>query len=122
MGDQGLGEELVGRRDVASRRDEQVDYLTMVIDGAVDVAPSAGDLHVRFVKKPSSTNGVAVGSCGVDQKRGETLDPSVDCDVIYLDPTFDQQFFDVAKGEPVSEIPAHSQQDHFRRKPVASER
>ena len=49
------------------------------------------------------------------------MNPSVDRDVINLDPTFGQQFFDVSVGQSISQVPADRQQDDIRRKPEASE-
>jgi hypothetical protein len=48
--------------------------------------------------------------------------PPVDGDVIDVDATLGEQFFDVPLRESVAEIPAHGQQDHVRREPVAGER
>ena len=46
----------------------------------------------------------------------------MDGDVVDLDATFKQEFFDVSIRESVAEVPTHSQRDHLRRKPVAGER
>jgi hypothetical protein len=48
--------------------------------------------------------------------------PPVDRDVIDLDATLGEQFFDVAVGKAVAEVPAHGQQDHVQREPVAGKR
>ncbi|MFT5531597.1 MAG: hypothetical protein ACI91O_001624 [Candidatus Poriferisodalaceae bacterium] len=61
-------------------------------------------------------------SGGVDEEGSEALDPLVDGDVVYLDPTFDEEFFDVAVGESVAEVPAHGEHDDLGWKAVASER
>lgn len=36
--------------------------------------------------------------------------------------TLGEQFFDVAVGQPVAEIPPDGQQNHIRREPVAGKR
>lgn len=50
------------------------------------------------------------------------LDSSVDGEVIDFDAALCQEFFDVAVGQSVSEIPADSQQDDFGWEPITSER
>ena len=63
---QGCGKERSGRRDVASRGDEDVYDLAVFIDREVEVAPSPGDFDIGFINKPASTDCVAAGSGGVD--------------------------------------------------------
>jgi len=45
----------------------------------------------------------------------------MDRDVINLDASFGDEFFNVAVGEPGTQIPAYRQQDHIRRKPETHE-
>ena len=61
------------------------------------------------------------GSGRVDEQRGEPLHPAVDSDVINGDTAFGQQFFDVAIGKPVAQIPPHRDHDHIRREAEACE-
>jgi hypothetical protein len=35
------------------------------------------------------------------------FNPAIDRDVVDTDPSFDQQFLDVAVGQPVAQAPAH---------------
>ena len=49
------------------------------------------------------------------------LDLAADRDVIDFDDAFGQEFFDVAVGESVSEIPTPGQHDDFGRESVARE-
>lgn len=41
--------------------------------------------------------------------------------MIHLDPALDQEFFNVAEGQSVSEIPPDSQHDDLRWEPVTRE-
>jgi hypothetical protein len=77
------------------RRYQYVDDLPVLVDGAVDVAPHAGDLDIRLVDVPPITGGVAAEPSDVDEQRREALDPPVDGDVVDLDAAFDQQFLDI---------------------------
>jgi hypothetical protein len=49
-------EAAAGRRRVAPRGDEDVDDLPELVDGPVEVAPLAGDLHRRLVDLPAISN------------------------------------------------------------------
>lgn len=57
-----------------------------------------------------------------DDLGGETLNPAVQRDVIYLDPPLGQQLLEIPIRQPEPEIPPHRQQDHLRRKPETRER
>lgn len=91
--------------------------LAGLIDGSVDVAPSAGHLHLGLVREPTIADRVSARSGSVREEWGEMLDPPVDGDVIDLDPAFTEEFLDVAVGEPIPEIPADGEDDDLRREP-----
>ena len=60
-------EERLGRSNVASLRNEYVNHLAVFIDGSVDVAPLAGNLHVCLVDEPASANAASTRLSGVDE-------------------------------------------------------
>ena len=91
--------------------DEHVDDLPGLIDCAVDVAPPAGDLHIRLVDAPAGTDRVPAGTCGVSQQRRESLHPAVNADVVDLDTSLGEQLFDVAIGQAVARVPADRKDD-----------
>jgi hypothetical protein len=94
----------------------------VLVDGAVYAAPDAGDLDVGFIDEPALADTVPARPSRVDDQRSEALHPPVDGDVVNFDAALSQEFFDVAAGQPVPEIPAHRQQDHLRREPEAGKR
>jgi hypothetical protein len=53
--------EPAGSRHVPPWRDEYVDDLAELIDRAIDVAPTAGDLDIGLVDLPAVTDSVAAG-------------------------------------------------------------
>ena len=81
---------------VAPWGDEHVDDLAELVDRAVDVAPPAGDLHIGLIDPPTVPDRVAAGPGGLGQQRREPQHPSVDGDVVDLDPAFGEQLLDVA--------------------------
>ncbi len=50
------------------------------------------------------------------------MDPAVDGDVIDLDASFGEEFFDISVGESVSEVATNSEHDDLRLESVAAER
>jgi hypothetical protein len=52
----------------------------------------------------------------------EALDPPIDTDVIDVDPTVTQEFFDVAVRQSVPQIPAQGEDDDLGREPKTDER
>jgi hypothetical protein len=60
----------------------------VLIDRAVHVGPTAGDLHVRLVDEPPVTGRVAGRAGGVGELERESSHPPVDRHVIDLDTAF----------------------------------
>jgi hypothetical protein len=117
MGNQCAFEERSGRRDVSALRDIDVDDLAVLIHSPVVVTPDTGDLDIGLVHEPSIADAVTARPRRIDQKRREALDPSVDGDVINLDPTFGQEFLNVSIRKAVAQVKADRQQDHLWREP-----
>jgi hypothetical protein len=57
------------------------------------------------------------GADGVGVQRCEPLHPPVDGDLVDLDTTFGQQFFDVSIGQSVAEVAPDRDRDHLRWEP-----
>ena len=49
------------------------------------------------------------------------LDPPVDRDVVDLDPALAEKLLDVAIRQPVTQMPAHGEDDDLRREPEPGE-
>jgi len=118
---QRAGEEPAGGRQISFLRDQHVDDLPELVDGAVQVNPPTGDLDVGFIGEPAIARGVSARPSRVDQQGREALYPAVDRDVVNGDTALDKQFFDVAVGQPVAQIPAHRQHDDLTREAKPSE-
>ncbi len=111
-----------GGSDVGSFRHIDVDDLAVLVDSPVHVAPHTIDLDEGLVHEPSVTHHMTTRAGGVDEHRGEALHPPVDGDMVDVDAAFGEEFFHIAVGQAVAEVPAHGQQDHLGRKPVAGKR
>ena len=115
------GEEPTCRQEVAPGRDIHIDDLPGLIHGPVHIAPSSGDLHVGLVYVSTVRNWVAARPSRVCEERREVLDPPVDRDVVDLDPALAEKLLDVAIRQPVTQIPAHGEDDDLRREPEPGE-
>ena len=101
MGPERRFEEAPSCWSVASRRDEDVDDLAVLVERPVHVAPDAGDLDVGLVDEPSVPHHMAAGSRGLDEQRREMLNPPIDGDVVDIDAAFREEFFDVGECQIV---------------------
>ena len=75
--------------------------------------------HITAKWRGCSARRVATLRVGPTGQRrgtvGEPLHPPVHRHVVDVDAAFGKQFFDVAVGQPVAQIPAHRQRDHLGR-------
>jgi hypothetical protein len=87
---------------IASWGHLDVDDLAVLVDGPIEVAPPAGDLHVSLVDIPAIADRVPARAGRVDQQWGEPLHPPVHGHMIDLDPALRQQLLHIAirKAEP----------------------
>lgn len=93
-----------------------------LIDGSVDVAPTARHLHVRLVDEPAVPDRVAARPRCIRQERREALNPPKHRHVIDLDAALDEEFFEVAIREAVAQVLTHREDDDLRREPEPLER
>ena len=77
-------------------RDEDIDDLAVLVDGAVDVPPDPVDLDVGLVDEPPVADLVHAGTSRVDEQRSESLHPPVQGHVNHLDSALRQEFPQIA--------------------------
>jgi hypothetical protein len=87
--------------------DEPAHDLACLVDRAVDVAPSAGDLHVGLVDLPAVPDGTPAGTSHLAEQRREPSHPAVDGEVVDRDPAFDQQFLYIAVRQREAQVSTH---------------
>jgi len=89
-------EELGGRCDVASLRDEHINDLAVLVHRSVRVPPHTGHLDVGLIHEPPVGDAVAPWSRGVDDQRREPLHPPIDRHMINVHSTLGEQLCNVA--------------------------
>src|SRR6266542_1961513 len=77
-GGDGLLEERARGNQVACGRHIGVYDLSVAVDGAIDVVPTAADASVSLVNSPIEPNRLAIFSACLTEQRQETLNPAVD--------------------------------------------
>lgn len=78
---------------------QNVDDLAELVDGPVQVAPTATDLDVGLVQEPTIAGGVAGGLGGVGEERRERRTQRWTVTWSTLHTPFGQHLFDVANGQ-----------------------
>ena len=79
------GEEPSHRGAISVLGDEHVNGRAVLVDGPVDVAPDAVDLHSGFTNEPAVTHGMSARADRIDQLRREALHPPEQLHVIHVD-------------------------------------
>jgi hypothetical protein len=113
---EGAGEEPVsGRRQIPVLGHQDIDDLAILIDRPVQIDPTPSDLDICLIDEPPITRRVPAGPRRLNQQRDEPVHPPVNGHVIDLDPTFDQQLFDISVRQAVTQIPTDRQHDDLWR-------
>ena len=87
----------------------------LAVDGAVEIAPAPGDLHVGLVQVPGAVGLAApLRSQLVREQRGEADLPGADRLVADLEAALEEQLSDVAEARLVAETPEHGEQHDVR--------
>ncbi len=117
------GEGSAGGGLVAAGAGEDVDDLSVLVDGPVQIRPTAGDLHLRFSHEPPVAGTVPAGPGRVGEQGCEALHPAVDRDVVDLEAPFGAEFLDVPVRQRKPQVPADRQDDHlgWNRNPANSD-
>jgi len=104
-----------GRLCVSMLRQQKVNGLAVLVHGAIEIAPLAFDFDGRLVHAPADPRRALAAVQGFFQERVVFDHPPVDGGVIHVDPTFQHEFFDVARAQGVGDLPADTQQNNVWR-------
>src|SRR5262252_7410847 len=105
-------------------REQKVAGLALLIHGAREIIPLALDWNVRLVQAPAEPHRPLAAVKGFLQLRAVCDHPPGDGRVIHVDPTFKQEFCDVAPAQRGGDIPAdaHQQNVGWEMSPFEAER
>jgi len=112
----GLVEKALRCSHVPLCRQQEVDGLAMLVDGAVEVFPDALDLDVRLIHAPVAADRALVLSGHLLDERQKTNRPPVDRRMVDRNAALLHHFLEVPIAQRVGCIPPDANQDHIDRK------
>jgi hypothetical protein len=114
-GAQRAGQEHPGGGQITPGVEQDVDDLTVLVDGPMQVCPLARDLQVGLVDEPPVPRAVPARPGRLDELGSEPLHPAVDPHVINRDTALGEQLLNVPVGQAIAQVPAHRHRDHLTR-------
>ena len=102
-------EEGLGRRDVPFGAQQEIDSLSLFVDGTIEIGPAPFDFDVGFVDPPGATREAGEAVPALFELRDIALDPTHDRRVRQREPAFSHHLDEIAKAEFVSQIPADTE-------------
>jgi hypothetical protein len=112
----GLVEEALRRNHVPLCRQQEVDGLAMLVDGAVEVFPDALDLYVRLIHAPVAADRALVFSGHLLDQRQKPNRPPVDRRMVDRNAALLHHFLEMPIAQRVGCIPPDANQDHSDQK------
>ena len=111
---QHLTEEPLGRVEIAVSGEEEVDWVAVLVDSSVEVAPLTTHLDVGLIDPDRPAVRLAkLAQPLLDQRRvGEH--PTVQGAVVHLDPALQEQLLDVTIAQRVTQVPGDGLNDQGR--------
>ena len=93
--------------------EQEIDGVTLLVDGAVKIFPVAPYLYVGFIKSPARANSLFIFPKGFFDTRRVVHDPALNGAMINGVASLLHQLFQVAIAQSISDIPADTLQDDF---------
>ena len=112
----GLVEEALCCDHVALGREQEVDGLSFLIDGAVQVFPDAFDLDVGLIHAPAAADWALVFPGYLLDQGQETNRPPIDRRMVDRHAALFHHFFQVPVAQRICCVPANADKDHIDRK------
>ena len=109
----GFGQKASGGWLVPLGREEEIDGLAGLIDGAVAIGPLAFHPDIGLVQAPAAPHRPLAAMKGFLQPRAVGDDPAVDGGVIDGNPTFLHQFFNVTRTRWICHVPSDAREDNI---------
>src|SRR5271170_226684 len=104
-------EEHLGRGDVSLGAKQNIDGLSLFVDGTIEIGPATLDFDVGFVDAPGLAHRASKAVPALFEFRRIALDPPHDRRVRQRKPTLGHHLHEITKAEFVPQIPAHAEHD-----------
>ena len=104
-------EERLGRGDVSLGAKQNIDGLSLFVDGTIEIGPATLDFDVGFVDALRLAHRASKAVPALFEFRGIALDPPHDRRVRQRKPTLGHHLDEITKTEFVPQIPAHAEHD-----------
>src|SRR5580693_2062375 len=104
-------EEHLGRGDVSLGAKQNIDGLSLFVDGTIEIGPATLDFDVGFVDAPGLAHRASKAVPALFEFRRIALDPPHDRRVRQRKPALGHHLHEITKAEFVPQIPAHAEHD-----------
>src|SRR5271163_3350504 len=111
LGAESSPEECLGGCDIPLGAQQEIDGLSLFVDGTVEIGPAAFDFDVGFVNAPRQPSRASEAVPAPFEFRDIALDPTHDRGVRQGQPAFGHHLDEVSKTQFVPQIPAHTEND-----------
>jgi hypothetical protein len=111
LGAESSPEECLGDCDVPLGAQQEIDGLSLFVDGTVEIDLAAFDFDVGFVNAPRQPSRASEAVPAPFEFRDIALDPTHDRSVRQREPAFGHHLDEVSKTQFVPQIPAHTEND-----------
>src|ERR1700677_2607610 len=109
-------EEGLGRSDVPLGAKQEIDGLSLFVDGTVEIGPASFDFDVGLVDAPGPSSWPSEAVPAFLEFGRIALNPTHDRRVRHGESTFGHHLHEITKAEFVAQIPADTEDDYFRSK------
>ena len=104
-------EERLGGGDVPLGAKQEIDGVSLFVDSAVKIRPTASDFDVGLIDAPGPPSWASEAVPALLELRHIALDPAHDRRMRQGEPAFGHHLGEISKAELVSQIPAHAEHD-----------
>src|SRR6266540_4292988 len=109
-GTEHLPEEALCSLRIPRRTQQEINRVTFGVDRTVKIVPRFLHLDVRLIDAVGVVRLGEMNSTPLVEFRGMALDPAEHRRMIDVEPTLQQEFFDITVAEGIAEIPSHPTQ------------
>lgn len=122
LASEGPPEKRFGSRDIALGAEQEIDSLSLLIDGTVEISPADFNLDVGFVDAPGPTRFACEAVPALFEFRNIALDPAHDRRMGQSNSAFGHHFHEIPKAEFEPQVPPHAEDDDLPVEMAASKK